>query len=178
MQSTRTDRSRDLEIAPATPADAAEILALYRACVDLPGCTWNEDYPAMEIIREDLEAQSLYCARWAGARGAIVAAAYVGPYDAEEPDDIPWPPLAAPFALARIGVLPEFQGRGVGARMLRAMLAIARERGADGVRLLVAPDNAPALALYLRAGFEMTGKVFKYGHEYLCCQRSVREEDV
>jgi len=56
-----------------------------------------------------------------------------------------------------IGVLPAFRGRGLGAALLRDALALARERGFRRVELVVRADNARALALYERAGFEHEG---------------------
>jgi len=53
-----------------------------------------------------------------------------------------------------LAVAPAARGRGVGARLLRALLDEASARGATSVLLEVRADNAPALALYRRHGFE------------------------
>jgi RimJ/RimL family protein N-acetyltransferase len=51
-----------------------------------------------------------------------------------------------------------WQGAGLGrAAMAAAMARLARIAGCRRVRLLVAPDNVPALRLYHRAGFQVTG---------------------
>ena len=46
------------------------------------------------------------------------------------------------------------QGRGLGSRLLRALLDEAAGRGASSVLLEVRADNAAAIALYERHGFE------------------------
>ena len=56
-----------------------------------------------------------------------------------------------------IAVVPAARGQGVGVRVLEAFLDAARARGAAVIHLEVATDNAPALALYRRAGFERVG---------------------
>ena len=53
-----------------------------------------------------------------------------------------------------IGVAPRAQGRGVGTRLLRALTDRAARGGAASLLLEVRADNAPAIALYTREGFE------------------------
>ncbi len=53
-----------------------------------------------------------------------------------------------------IGVAPVARGRGLGGRLLRALLAEAVRRGATSMLLEVRADNEPAIALYRRHGFE------------------------
>lgn len=56
------------------------------------------------------------------------------------------------FYLSNFGVLPEFQGRGLGGWMLQQMDAQARCAGLRKCSLLVACDN-PAVRLYQRHGY-------------------------
>lgn len=52
-----------------------------------------------------------------------------------------------------IGVLPAFEGQGIGRAMLTELLAEARRRGAATVMLEVRADNPRAQELYARFGF-------------------------
>jgi GNAT superfamily N-acetyltransferase len=56
-------------------------------------------------------------------------------------------------AVGPLAVAPAAQGRGVGRRLMEAVLA--RAEGAAGVRLTQAPHSAPAFALYASLGFEV-----------------------
>ena len=56
-----------------------------------------------------------------------------------------------------MAVAPQAQGRGLGTRLLVALLEEAARRGARVVSLEVRADNAPAQALYARHGFTRTG---------------------
>jgi ribosomal-protein-alanine N-acetyltransferase len=56
-----------------------------------------------------------------------------------------------------IAVDPGARGNGVGRALLEAAIGVARQSGATAMFLEVAVDNAPALALYLRAGFVRAG---------------------
>ena len=53
-----------------------------------------------------------------------------------------------------IGVLPQYEGRGIGTAMLTGMLDEARRRGAAETLLEVREDNPRARRLYERFGFE------------------------
>lgn len=63
-------------------------------------------------------------------------------------------------SLARLysmAAAPEAQGQGLGVRLLKAVEASALERGAAIMRLEVKPDNASAIGLYRRAGYQEFG---------------------
>lgn len=54
-------------------------------------------------------------------------------------------------------VARERHGRGLGRAMLRCLLDVARDHGAESMLLEVRPSNAPALALYRSEGFRTVG---------------------
>ncbi len=59
--------------------------------------------------------------------------------------------------IQNLGVRTSAQRRGLGQRLLEALLAEVKRRGATKVLLEVAVDNAPAQKLYARYGFEGVG---------------------
>ena len=74
--------------------------------------------------------------------GQVVGHVLFSPVTVESsPADPRW------VALGPIGVLPDYQGRGIGSRLVREGLDICRSRGCDGAVLLGAPDY------YARFGF-------------------------
>jgi ribosomal protein S18 acetylase RimI-like enzyme len=56
-----------------------------------------------------------------------------------------------------LATAPAEQGKGLGRRLLDALVAEARRREAGEVLLEVRADNAAAQALYARVGFERIG---------------------
>lgn len=71
--------------------------------------------------------------------------------------------LAADEAhVLNVCVAPECQGRGLGRRLLRAILQLARGRGAHRVFLEVRPTNTGAIALYDSEGFNEIGRRPRY----------------
>ena len=54
-------------------------------------------------------------------------------------------------------VAREMHGKGIGRQMLRCLLGVARDHGAESILLEVRPSNAAALALYRSEGFRTVG---------------------
>lgn len=64
--------------------------------------------------------------------------------------------------LLTLAVVPEARRKGVGASLVGAASAAALMRGAGSMHLEVAEDNAPALALYAKLGYEEAGRRHAY----------------
>jgi [ribosomal protein S18]-alanine N-acetyltransferase len=60
--------------------------------------------------------------------------------------------------LLNLSVAREYQGRGLGARMLAMLMTNAQREGAHNMLLEVRPSNAAGIALYSRAGFTQLGQ--------------------
>jgi RimJ/RimL family protein N-acetyltransferase len=69
----------------------------------------------------------------------------------------PWQPALAHTGTLGIGVLPEFRGRGIGPRLLRAVFDKARATGISRIELEARHDNIAAIKMYERAGFVREG---------------------
>ncbi len=67
-----------------------------------------------------------------------------------------WPSHAHRGKLG-MGLLPAHRGRGIGRMLMEAALKAAWGSGLTRVELAVHADNAPAIALYERLGFEREG---------------------
>jgi len=63
------------------------------------------------------------------------------------------------YFLAHLGVLPAFEGRGLGRRLLQRAEDRALEAGLTKITLTVDVENARALELYKRAGFAILSTV-------------------
>lgn len=60
--------------------------------------------------------------------------------------------------LVAMWVSPEARQLGLGIRLVEAVVDWARDSGYEAVTLQVAEDNAPAIALYQKLGFQFTGE--------------------
>ncbi len=66
--------------------------------------------------------------------------------------DIPTPILG-------IGIADEYQGRGLGKKLITILIKKAEEKGRAGIELTTVTDNEAAYQLYLSCGFEYLGDV-------------------
>lgn len=159
-------------ITPARPGDEKEVFLLYRSLLGTPGCTWNQDYPSLELVAGDIARGSLYCLR--GPEGELWGAASAGE---DDPDIRPltcWNQAARHSCeLARVGIRRDLQGKGLARELVLHILKDAPLRGFDTIRLLVSRENPAALALYRRLGFVTRGKVRMYGVDWLCQEKDL-----
>ena len=67
-----------------------------------------------------------------------------------------------------VSLLSRYWGRGIGSAMLRALMELAETAGYEQIELEVVDNNARAIALYQRFGFEAVGRIpraMKYADE-------------
>lgn len=149
----------------AEQKDENSILEVYKSIIGTQGCTWHDEYPSMREIRTDIEASSLYC--MTDENEKIIAVATAGPLD--ELCDLTWDAMMTrPCELARIGVLPIMQRKGIASKLLEFVIEDCKRRGYNDMRFLVAKTNYNALLLYRKFGFREAGEVFRYGHDFYC----------
>jgi ribosomal-protein-alanine N-acetyltransferase len=117
-----------------TEADLAAVLKIERAAHVAP---WSE-----AILRDCLRAG--YCCLVADRAGEALAHAVMGV-------------AAGECHVLNLCVAPAAQGQGLGRRLLRRLLALARRREADTAFLEVRASNAAAIALYRSEGFDEIG---------------------
>jgi ribosomal protein S18 acetylase RimI-like enzyme len=66
-------------------------------------------------------------------------------------------PVHAHAGVLAIGIVPEFRGRGVGGALMQKTIAKAKAKGLTRIELIVREENANAVALYKKLGFEIEG---------------------
>lgn len=127
-------------VRPETTADEAAIHAITIAAFrDAPHTSHTEQF-IVDALRKAGALPVSLIAELNGVRVGHVAASPVAITDGSPS----W------FGLGPLSVLPEYQGRGVGSRLMREVLGILKDRGAAGCVLLGEP------AYYRRFGFEAT----------------------
>ncbi len=150
----------------ARPEEAREIEALYMSQIGHAMSDWNEAYPSIEFIQDDLANGWLYVLRSGGRIAATVSL-----LPEEELDALPcWSPGRSLFA-ARLCVARDLQGRGLAGRVMAALEPIALSRGAKALRLLCSVSNPVANRVYPRAGYEMRGKAHLFDRDFLCYEK-------
>lgn len=165
---------KQLEFSIATIQDRDTIMALYRACGTLPGCTWSDEYPTDIIFDEDISTGRLFCLR---ESGIIIGAVSIGKIDELSDARIPWKEKAERHCeLARIGILPELTGHGLGKLLLNHAIEVAKCGGFESIRIIVSPENEAALALYDRVGFQTVSEADMFGRHWYCQELLLKQD--
>jgi ribosomal protein S18 acetylase RimI-like enzyme len=60
------------------------------------------------------------------------------------------------------GVAPEYRGQGYATALVEHMLEVGRQRGMESITLEVLSENAPAIRVYRKAGFDITRQLFSF----------------
>ena len=135
--SMNTDgNSPDFRIREAVPGDLPALSAIEQRCFTDP---WSE-----RLIRDCLENDSLYRMYAAEDESGIVGYGVLSM-------------VADEAGVDNLAVLPEARRQGIGAALLSRMIFEAGIHGMTWVFLEVRESNAPAIALYERAGFVEVG---------------------
>jgi ribosomal protein S18 acetylase RimI-like enzyme len=113
----------------------------------IPQLTSNHPPPTPEALRELIssEASTLLAARYPNARAPIVGVLTLVLYRV---------PTGTRARIEDVVVDEEVRGKGIGERLVRQALDLAREAGADGVALTSNPKREAANRLYQRLGFK------------------------
>ena len=143
----------DLHIRRAEPSDLPAVKEMYAALVarmDREGWSvWDETYPR-DFVGKDVEQGQFYLL----LEGDRLAGAFALPSHDNGEGDVPWRDSSAPARyLYRFGIAVEYRGKGLGKLALERIGELSRGLGARYLRLYVAYENEPALALYQKAGF-------------------------
>ena len=144
------------------------IYQLYRRCADTSRGSWDDEYPTLEFVKQDYAQQGLMTLK--NERNEIIAAGAITA--TEELKDLPRSTkLHQPLELSRLGVDPKHQGQGYGKLLLHNLIEEVRRRHADGIQLLAASANIPALSLYHHTGFEEKGSFLMYGIDFILLEK-------
>jgi GNAT superfamily N-acetyltransferase len=142
------------------------VTQLYRSCVGLPGCVWDEAYPTRDMAEQDIAEGSLYVLYEKETLIGVVSR-----IDHDDLDELPlWTQTEHPSILVRIGITPSRQHQGWGTKLLHCFIEEVWRGGADSIRLLCAQQNEYANRMYRRAGFMVRGEAEMYGHRYFCLE--------
>lgn len=161
-----------LEIRKATNGDKEIILKIYESLIGYPGCTWSKDYPCLEDIYNDLEKESLYVVL---KRNIIIGVAAAGKDDELKHLDCWNKMIKNPCDLARIGVIKEYQNKGVAKELVKYIEKNVIKRGFDGIHFLVSKTNPRAIALYNSMNYKYCGDTTMYDRDWFCYEKKLND---
>jgi L-amino acid N-acyltransferase YncA len=134
-------------IEPMTAADAPDVLAIYQAGIDEGNATFETTAPTWENFSAARLARHRYVARSGPAVLGWVAVSAVSAR-----------PVYAGVVEHSVYVHPQARGRGVGRRLLDALIASTEAAGIWTIESGIFPENTASLALHQAAGFRVVGR--------------------
>lgn len=151
-----------MRVEQAGHADAADVMRLISRCILHMRANgirqWDEVYPDLQNIREDVRASSLFVIR---QNGRCVAAVSLNDIQPDEYHAVKWHCVAGQALVAhRLCVDPLWQGRGLGKQMMDFAESFAINHDFSCIRLDAYTGNPHAMALYERLGYWRVGQVY------------------
>jgi GNAT superfamily N-acetyltransferase len=154
-----------MEFTFAKTCDLVELMSLYRAVTRhmeaqrIP--QWDEIYPSVEVIRQDIERGQM---RLGCVEGTIALAYSLEPCTRGEYEPADWRyDVQQFFVLHRLCVHPSFQGKGLARLAMDHLEEEARSLGIYAIRL-----DAFSQKLYESRGYEKAGEItYRKGLFYL-----------
>ncbi|MET3291630.1 UNVERIFIED_CONTAM: ribosomal protein S18 acetylase RimI-like enzyme [Brevibacillus sp. OAP136] len=162
-----------MEIVQATPALAGSLPALFSAAkkhLRSQGIKqWDFFYPNSFLIRNDVKKGELYGIL---EDGRFIAAVTLNTVTPRAYEQISWTNHRA-LIIHRLVVSPAAQGRGIGMHMLSFCENFARAHQYDSIHLDAYTDNAAAVSLYDRNGYQRRGEVRfpMRRHPFICFEK-------
>ena len=128
---------------------------------------WDDDYPNIDIIAEDIKNKGLYILE---DQGKVIASISIVEDEPEEIKDLGWERVSSCF-LVRLCVAPEYQGKGIGEQMMKSISIVAKEKGYKATHHLAADANKAANRLYRRMGYKDLGLVHAYETDFVAYEK-------
>lgn len=151
-----------MNIRPALIQDLPEIKLLTESCaVDMQEkgiFQWNEHYPSLERLKDDIDRQELYLQEEKGViLGVIVITAHMD----DEYIPIKWlTENKNNLYIHRLATLPSVWGEGYGQKLMDFAEDFSRKNGFDSVRLDTFSQNKRNQRFYERRGYQRLGVIF------------------
>ncbi len=135
-----------VEIRPMRAADGATVLAIYGGGIATGHASFQKTVPSWD----DWDASHLACCRLvAEEAGAVVGWAALSPVSSRR--------VYAGVGEVSIYLADDVRGRGVGDRLLGALIEASEAAGLWTLQAGIFPENAASIALHRKFGFRQVG---------------------
>ncbi len=142
--------SNNLVFRNALPNQSHELLSLYKSVIDSEFCVWNDNYPSMLEINQDLATDNVFVL----TDGEKIAGAIsIETHNDMDEFDCWLCNDGTQKEIARVVIAKEYQGLGLAKRLIDEIENVLRQRGCHSVHLAAAKVNIPAYKTYVKAGY-------------------------
>jgi ribosomal protein S18 acetylase RimI-like enzyme len=165
-------------IRKAKISDLKEIMEMYKSCVKgmiASGVDqWDDTYPDIETISQDLEKQSYYVAE---EKEKIIGGINIDQNQDSTYLDINWGDKSDSFLVVhRLGVKEEFWNKKIGKDLMIFAENRVIEKGLKSIRLDTYSGNPKAMEFYRRLGYRELGSINlkPNKNEYYCFEKIIK----
>ena len=165
-------------IRKAETSDLDGIMIMYKSCVNgmiANGIDqWDDTYPNVEIIIEDLLAQTYFVAE---ENKEIIGGINIDQNQDETYLAIDWKDKSNSFLVVhRLGVKEENWGEKMGKRLMNFVEDLVVEKKLKSIRLDTYSGNPKAMEFYKRLGYTRLGHIYLKSNknEYYCFEKIIR----
>ncbi len=159
-----------MEVRKAKIEEAEEILKIYKSLIGYEGCLWDEYYPNIEIVNNDIKNETLYVAL---IGNEIVGAAQAGIDEELFNMEFFSKGKKNPRDLSRVAVKKEYQKQGIARKIIAYIEDELRKEGVDYMYLTVGKTNIKAYNLYKSIGYETKGEMVKFDIDWYCQEKKL-----
>ena len=158
-------------------SDLGNIMIMYKSCVkgmianDID--QWDDTYPDIETINQDLEKQSYYVVE---EKGEIIGGINIDQNQDKNYLDIDWEDKSNSFLVVhRLGVKEEFWNKKIGKDLMLFTEKLVIEKGLKSIRLDTYSGNPKAMEFYRRLGYRELGSINlkPNKNEYYCFEKII-----
>ncbi len=150
-----------MTIRKARQNDLKNIMQMFKSCVS--GMIknnidqWDESYPNLEIIKNDLRAETFYIAE---INSKIVGGVNIDRIQDPTYLDIDWRDKTNQFLVVhRLAVKEDEWGKGIGKSLMYFAEELVLKMGLKSIRLDTYSGNPKAMQFYLQLGYSELGKI-------------------
>lgn len=146
---------------------AEEIFKIYDDCrkaMQAAGIfQWQNEYPAIENIKQDIEDKTLYGYY---EKEMCMGAVCISTFQDEEYKEIPWEgPDENVVVIHRLAVNPDYQTKGIARLLMDFAEDFAKKENYSAIRLDSYSQNKRALKFYENRGYVKRGECFFSGRD-------------
>lgn len=152
----------------ATPLDINQILQNYESVKKSDFCVWNDSYPTMQDINDDLSHNNLFVLE---INSEIVGSISI--VDENELDEFDcWSDRDA-REFGRVVINPKYQHLGYSKYLVSYCLNEMKQRNYTNAHISVAIKNKPAQRLYESLEFKKVGNASMWGNDYYLYEKKI-----
>lgn len=155
------------EIKLCNKSEADELFKIYDDCRKAMQSVgifqWQNEYPAIETVKQDLEEQTLYGYY---ENEKCLGAVCISTFQDEEYKEITWEgPYENVVVIHRLAVSPQHQAKGIARMLMDFAEDFAKKKNYSAIRLDSYSQNKRALKFYENRGYQKRGECFFSGRD-------------